>query len=241
MVHSTQDYSGRYRQETVYGNIDNGELATRTFPLTSVDRRGNVVWFDDFEGAAAAKWATAATAPGTVALSTDYAWHGNQSMKCTGGANVNDSCSLLKYFSLPYNNRMGIEIMFHIKTNKPRVEFRFGGYSGVNVYNAGFGYDHNLGMLYYRNAADAAIALTLNDYVGLGQGFWIPMKLVVDWDKNEYVRILFGGTEYDMTGIPIYAVANAALQYLFVIVYAINASAASAVTYFDNFILTQNE
>jgi len=241
MVHTTQDYSGKYRQEVVYGNIDNAEVATRTYPLSSVDRRGNWVWVDDFEAANAAKWKTYAALAGTTALSTDRAWHGNQSMRMTTDAHVNDDCYISKSFALPFSRRMGAEVYAKLHTNKPNIIMDILGYSGTFYYRGSMYYSFNLDKLYYRDSTNNWVELTVYDEVVLTDEKWIPIKLVVDWDSQYYMRLIFAGTLYDLSNYPLYATASALAQQVYVIIYTTAGTAAAATVYYDNFIFTQNE
>jgi hypothetical protein len=70
---------------------------------------------------------------------------------------------------------------------------------------------------------------------------WYYMKLVIDWDASEYVRFIFGGTTYDLAGIPMRTGASATERHIRVILFNIANTAAVSTVYFDNFIFTQNE
>ena len=241
MVHTGPDYSEEYKQSKVYGLIDNAEHSARQGINSFFDRRGNLVWYDDFEAAAASKWVTAADGAGTVALSTDRAWMGNQSLKTVTGAAALDGCYWGKFFSLPFERRMGVEFMFTLTGGKPFITINITGYDGTNFHRGGIRFNYNTLALEYQTGLLAWTALTLKDTISLTNEQWIPLKFVVDWDLGEYVRLLFGGTEYDMSGLTMFTQANAARKQISISGMTQSATAAAATAYIDNFIFTQNE
>jgi hypothetical protein len=241
MVHTAKDYSDDYRQERVYGNIDSAELAARQGINSFFDRRGNIVWYDDFEAANAQKWKTGGSGGGTAAISTERAWMGNSSMKVSTAGTDTSYQTLSKYYSLPMERQMGAEVMFHIYAGDPQVLMTLSGYTGTHLNRAEVYYDDELGKLYYRDAADNWQELTVVDGYSPTLEQWIPMKLVVDWDLGEYLRIFFGGTIYDMTGIPYFRLASATLQRVITQLQIATTDDEVATVYFDNFIFTQNE
>ena len=241
MAHTLEDYSTKYKLAKVFSNVDDAELAARTSQYTSVDRRGNVVWYDDFESAAAIKWFVTNTGGGTATLSTTRAYHGNQSMKISTGAVLGDDVTMEKTFSLPLSRRIGAEALFNILTVNALIELRIMGYSGTRLYFSQFRYDQSLLSLQYLNSAGAWVDLTIYDGVSLTQEQWIPMKLVVDWDTGEYVRVIFGGTEYSLSGEKMFSAPSATKRRIRTYIYVQTDGAVVSDVYVDNFILTQNE
>jgi len=241
MVHTAPDYTMKYKQNTIYSVVDNAELVARSSKYFSVDRRGNVVWYDDFETAASTRWVAVADTIGTAAPSTDRAWTGDTSMKIVTAAVVDDGVTVVKAFSGGFSHRAGVEIWFTITGGKPFVYLTLVGYSGTYYYEAGLRFNENNGRLYYENDTSAYTEITKDDHVYTDREHWVPMKVVVDWDLREYVRVIFGGTEYDLTGVPLYAVLSGLDQNIRPQFRADAATAAVATVYFDNFMLTQNE
>ena len=241
MVHTTKDYSGLYKQERVYGNIDNAEISARNNLNNMFDRRGNVVWFDDFEHAGAIKWNQAILTTGTIALTTARSWMGNQSLLLTTTAVVNNYCYIAKTFSLPANHTLGAEIMFFIESGKPDILMNFYGYNGTNVLASAFLYDYNADTLSYYNGAGGWTTLTVVDSSDFTEEHWIPMKMVVDWTNGYYVRLLFAGTEYAIPTQAINTTPNVTPQRISARITVRANTAAVCKVYLDNFILTQNE
>lgn len=241
MSHTLPDFTTKYKLAKIFGQIDSGELAARQGINSFADRRGNIVWYDDFEAADAVKWSIAPHGAGTGAISTLRAWMGNSSLLIITDANVGDDVAVSKTFCLPPERRIGAEWMFNISMNEPRITFHLIGYTGTTRFIGGVRYDFNLNKLYYYNSAGAYIELTIYDSTTITYYPWLLLKLAIDCDKQEYIRLIFCGTEYDLSGIPLNTIASADPKRVRVQFYTEARTAAAAKVHFDNFILTQNE
>ena len=225
----------------IFGQIDSGEVAARQEALSTWDRRGALVWCDDFEAATFCKWGTTIDAPGTCTLSTTEAWRGAQSCKTVTGAVAGNDVILEKRFNLPMDRQIGAELMFHITTGKPLIRLYLAGYNGTDYFGSEVRYDHNTGKLYYWNSAGAFIELPRYDFVSEDFGSWIYMKLVIDTETKKYIRFIFGSSEYDLSALNLRSNADATARLLVLFVYNTALTAAASTVYFDNVILTQNE
>jgi hypothetical protein len=241
MSHTLPDYTTKYKLAKIFGNVDNAELGARINGLSTMDRRGNVIWWDDFEGGASIKWGVSADGLGTATVSATKSWMGSQSMKTVTDAALGSVTYLDKSFSLPLERRLGVEFMFRIESGKPSVLIYWVGFTGTESFMAQVYYDFNLDKLYYQDAAWAWIELTKVDGTVFTHQAWCFMKLVIDWTAKEYVRFIFGASEYDLSGIPLRSGASATKRRTDVNIWNRCETAAAATVYFDNFILTQNE
>jgi hypothetical protein len=241
MTHTLPDYTTKYKLSKIFSSVDTNENAARLGACSTMDRRGNLIWYDDFEAPVALKWGVSTDAGGAAAISTTRCWMGTQSMKSSTHTDIGDQTSLGKVFCLPIERTMGIEYMFNINNGKPIVRIYVVGYTGTAYFMGQIQYDHDLQKIYYYNSASAWIELPLADNNLTVLEHWFLMKLVIDWDKKEYVRFIFGGTEYDLSGIGMKTGANVTKKSVSVILYNIAQSAEASIVYYDNFILTQNE
>jgi hypothetical protein len=114
-------------------------------------------------------------------------------------------------------------------------------YSGTYYCWARIRFDWALSKLYYWDAGGNWVELTIRDHTSVVEHQWYPMKLVIDLDAGEYVRLLFCGTNYDLSGILMEQVPDAQLQDVYVDIYEYSTAADVSTCYFDNIILTQNE
>lgn len=241
MVHTLPDWTTSHEMLTIFGQIDTGELAARLGALTTLDRRGNIIWMDDFEGGDTKKWATSIDAGGSAAISNTRAWMGTQSMKTITNAAAGDSAALAKAFALPTQHTMGIELMFHMSLGKPLVYIRLIGYDGTHYWTGHVEYNHNTQKLFYYDSDGLPVELTRTDSNVTILEPWFNMKLVVDWDAKEYMRFIFGSTTYDLSGIAMKSIEDGTDKHIEVYLFNEAGTNAAATVYFDNFIFTQNE
>jgi hypothetical protein len=241
MAHTLPDFTTKYKLVKVFAHIDEAELAARLEGLSTMDRRGNLSWCDDFEAAAFSNWLNVPAAGGSIALATDRSWRGNQSLKTVTAALIGSQNPIEKSFCLSVEHTIGAEFMFLITTGKPLVRFTFTGYTGDLRFSASVRYNHNTNVLEYEDSAGVWQDLLIADQVTTLYETWFYLKLVVDWATGEFKRIIFCSTEYDMTGIPMISVPDVSLKIMDVWLYSTAQTAAAATVYFDNFILTQNE
>lgn len=230
--------------EDVYGNIHmvgNAELAARLGSINTYDRRGDTIWMDDFENANATKWGTDIDTGGSAALSTDRAWMGNQSMKTVTDDDAGDDVILAKAFCLPTEQKMAAEMMYYMYGGKPIVMLKIVGYTGTSSFTGHVKYDHNTQQIHYYDSGGNPVELTRTDSNVTVLEPWFLMKLVVDWDTQEYIRFIFCSTEYDLSGISMQSTGNGTKKHIEVYIYNEAGTAAASTVYFDNFILTQNE
>jgi len=241
MSHTLPDYTTKYKLAKIFGNVKNAELAARLGACSTMDRRGNLIWYDDFESTAANKWGSTIDPGGTMALSTVQAWMGNQSMKTVTDVDLNDDVIMEKRFHLPVDRRIGVEFMFCMDTGKPTIRFYLAGYTGAVFFGAEIMYIHDTGKLYYWNSAGAYVELTRYDGTYVNFGSWFYMKLVIDADTKKYVRLIFGSSEYDLSALNMRSNADASESMLVLFITNRAGTAAASTVYFDNVILTQNE
>jgi hypothetical protein len=241
MSHTLPDYTTKYKMVKIFGQIDSAELAARLGSLSLLDRRGSVILYDNFEAAGMSGWKTGFSAGGSCALSTTQAFTGNQSMKTVTDVDVGDYSGFHRDFCLPIERRFATEVMFCITGGKPNIRFGILGYTGTLRLQAQIKYDYNVNKLYYYNSAGAWVELAIVDSTNITYEPWLFLKVVVDWDKGEYVRLIFCSTEYDLSNLDIRSFADASPKHIYVSMITEAGTAAAATVYFDNFILTQNE
>ncbi|MFH1593720.1 MAG: hypothetical protein ABID09_03365, partial [Candidatus Omnitrophota bacterium] len=86
MAHTNPDYTSKGKLNTITASTDNAELAVRLGSVVTFDRRGNVIFIDDFEGATLF-WTTGGAGVGNVeALTAAWGKSGSQSCELTAGA-----------------------------------------------------------------------------------------------------------------------------------------------------------
>ncbi len=120
MVHTLPDYTSKWKTQTVTAIADNAELAARLKSIVTFDRRGNIIWMDDFEGAILL-WETALSGTdAAIAISAASAHQGSTSCKLTAGKTATRYAIIRKDLAPVKESRFGLECCFTVedKTHK---------------------------------------------------------------------------------------------------------------------------
>lgn len=230
--------------EDVFGNphyLGAAELAVRLGSIVSYERRGQVIWMDDFE-AALLKWDTDMYGVGAaVALSTASARNGGQSVKLTTGNAVGDFAAIGRITYLPPSTRLGVECSFAFENEIEKIVLGFYIYDGVKWYFPALVYRPLTDELQYCSGFET--------YTTIQSGLdfyphplaYSTFKLVVDWTTKKYVRAFVNGVLYDLSAYDMFSITYAETPRLVSFVEVWNGSAGNHYVYADDFILTQNE
>lgn len=242
MVHTLPDYTTKYRMATIFGQIDSGELAARLGALSTKDRRGNLVWFDDFEGTPE-NWVKSWNAgTPTIVKSTTRSHRGSQSFKIVSGAADNNWAGIEKEFPIPSTSKYGLEFYFWIADDAAQVLFYFDGFDGANMYRGVVKFLTADTSLHYLTSAAAWVELGSGYRIHADDEIWQNLKIVVDWTTKEYVRVIFNGDVFPLPGVAMYTASAATTdKHLHNLINITALEDAAKTMYVDDFIFTQNE
>jgi len=238
MAHGFEDYGASKAARTVHATTDMAEESVRVGAVSSVDRRGNVIEYDDFE-AATMKWSLEAGF-GTTVKSNAYARSGDYSVNLRTGAVEGDANTLSKYIVYPVPSRLGFEIWYRDQGGMGRINLEAEVRDQVDTYDVRLRYDEETNRLEYYDAAGAWQEIDTYAFGPRNLVFW-PMKLVYDVINHQYVRALFMNYEYDLTGIPARRSGAGAAPHVGVTIETITLIDFAWDIYVDDFIFTQNE
>lgn len=231
----------------VWGNevvIGNAELAARLGSPMMFDRRGDILYHDDFESPTL-KCYPRAYGNATSNRSNSYSRSGDFSLKCTTDAIVGsgDYAGLMYSHNDFHIGNVGTQISFmcaDVANDYKIMNFLYW-YDGSNVYRALIYWYNATGKLWYNNSLGVMTELAGTYKYKYSERNFAAIKLVVDMEKKEYVRVLLFGSEIDMSGIAIENDGATSDRYLYTSFTIGNESAVSSTMYFDNYILTENE
>lgn len=228
----------------VWGNIHtigNAELAARLSSINTFDRRGDVVWMDDFESNVP-KWAeTTVGAGNSKEYSTDRAFMGSTSMKLITGAADGRVMGIQKKFALPRTTKIGIEARVFMETEDTWTTVIIYGRADNYLYYGRVRWSFTDRTFQYQPKTGPWITLKDNTFNDTGDEAWIPIKLVIDYDTLKYVRVIFGDTEYDLSSEALPTMPIPGVDSILIGVDVTAKAAASSIIYVDNVIFTQNE
>jgi len=241
MVHTLPDYTSKYKNLTISNVTDFAENAARLGSIVSYDRRGNVVLLDDFEGAVL-HWNTAIRGVGAgITLSTINQKSGDQSAKLVTGAAINDYASLYRRMPVPVIKRLGFEISLIPEEDVDSTSIYGEIYTGTRRLVPEMRLDTVNDNLEYRNNVDAHTRIDDIDLLDAADECWLTMKMVIDYETEEYVRFILNNTEYDLTGTALRATNNGTAPHMYISIASWKVALVNTTTYVDNFVLTQNE
>jgi len=231
--------------EDVWGNINkvgNAELAARLGSIVSYDRRGNVVFLENFESPIL-HWQTEESEAGfDIALTKEWARTSSQSCRLTAGAGAGGAAVIDLLFGALYAGKLGIEATFTLTTATKEVRLILDWFDGTHRYDSLISYNNLLNKFYYMDYQEHAIYLP--DVIKLENTYktWHTMKYVVDTATGKYVRLMINNNTIDMTDIGVYITTPPVISPI--LVSAIGHYSDHSLTksiYVDNIIITQNE
>jgi len=233
---------GMYAPKTTVAAIsDIGELAVRLGSIDTYDRRGNVIFLDDFEENIN-KWSQVVDGiGGSIALSTDTAKNGAKSAKFVTGNVAGNECQLFRYVHYPTLSKMGIEVSTTFTLNLDYVGLYIFQDDGVDTAVAGLRYYPTLKSLKYLDSVGGWQVLDDDLTFFRSIHCFCSLKLVADFEKNTYWRARAGNQEYvfsapiQLLGLSFFGRGLGAY-----LVSATNAN-VNVTNYWDDFIMTQNE
>lgn len=240
IVHTLPDYTTKYKMTKVFGNIDTGELAARLGSPNTFDRRGNVVFMEDFE-AANIHWETRGNGAGNaVALDPTAANTKEQSCKLTAGAGIAGTAIIERSFSASSIGQIGVEMSSRIDANTKYMIMDLHYDDGTNVYLGVVRYNHSaLKMEWLHGGAWEDLIPSYR--WATAEYCFHTMKLVINIDTKEYVRFLVGNTEVNMAGRPLRTMAIGDYEAYTIQITHESDNAAAKSAWVDDIILTQNE
>ena len=218
------------------GQISLAEVAARLGSIHTFDRRGNILWYDDFEDGLN-KWEVSLSGTGpSVALTNAQARKGALSCKLVSGTSGGAYSQINAY--LPYNilSRMGFESAF-TANGDTEYTWRFWFYDGTNYYEASVTYSATDWLEIWTTAGWVAVA---NVPLLHSDSLFHILKLVVDPITHKYVRLILNNTEYDVSASDMLPTANATAPHTLV-TFRVTKGSSGDTVYIDNVIVTQNE
>lgn len=241
MAHGTKPYGRTQSQVTIFGVQDMGELAARLGSIDTHDRRGNVVWLDDFESGVEA-WDFSGTGAGNArAWSAERHRSGGFSVYHRCGSTLTMLSEMDRSLALPVINRTGIEfsILFGLWVSQIRLYAHIVSLAQTLVYEVR--YTVATDTWEFRNNALGWTALVPTiDLLPEGYCFH-TVKLIVDPLALAYSQLIVDDLTYDMSGLPVGVVGGVFTPALFVEIGMTGTAAQIGLSWVDDVIVTQNE
>jgi hypothetical protein len=240
------DYSapapiGQIPKPTVYTLSDMAELAARLGSIVTFDRRGDVIWLDDFEDNIN-KWVQSAVGTGgSIGLSNDAARSGSMSAKLVTPSDALLAARLYRDFLYPEVGKIGAEISFTINNNLDFFQLGLQFWTETKYTNSLLRYLPSEKALYYVDSNNVQRVILSNVNLFAVTPLFHTLKLVVDIKTDKYIRVLLDSYYVDMSEIACPTYTGVYTKDFDCQITAMGKAGLNIAIYVDDFILTQNE
>lgn len=245
MARGQEDF-GMYASKSVMASIsDVGELAARLGSRAVYDRRGNVFYWDDFEGQVRRFYPSSLLVGAYPVFNSDYCLSGNQ-VVLLDSVGIGTS-EMQVWQPILGDKSLGIETSIGLKGYLDRVDVAL-------YYNTGAA--RRYGLMRIQNTVPAGLNrdiaimdslgawhIIVSDVLILDVDFaFMHYKLVCDFDAGYYKRLLFGPTEYDISQYALFGSPYPDTQSCMALIRARGTTGGGGIkAYVDDIILTCNE
>ncbi len=241
MSHGNRDWSSYGLKSTVYNLQDMAELAARLGSIHTYDRRGDVVWADDFESTVN-KWTLLGLGIGeAIALSDEAVRNGAKSLKMTTPALAGVTMGAQRLLSVLHASSVGVEFHACPPLNLSKLHLAVNHYDGSTLVTFAVRIDQVNSVIEYQDSSAAWVTLVSPFNFTFNAGLFHAFKIVGDLVSKKYKRLLCNNHEIDMSAITAFSGASAIGPLLQTSFYATAKLALAVSVYIDDFIVTQNE
>jgi len=239
MAHGGPDWGTAGPLGTVYTIEDMAELAVRLGSPISFDRRGNVMWYDDFEHSLN-KWFIGLLG-GSVAITNEKARTGALSCKVITDNITGSETHLIHREPYPALSRLGIEFSLLTTLDEAVLDLHFNIFTGTYAHIAAIKYDFTTHTWQYNNSlglwADLPIPVRLIPSLYI----FHTIKLVIDPETHHYKHFICNNVAYDMSALAYHYPADGRAPFIQIDINYYPTEDVSKTIYYDDIILTQNE
>jgi hypothetical protein len=241
MAHGTPDYGVTSGAFTVYQVKDLGELAARLGSPITFDRRGDVLWWDDFE-CGLAKWSDTGAGTGkAVALSTARARNGRTSCLLTAGSDGGRTGQISHSRPFTALSAIGLEASFSLPGAVERINVTLQIELGTARYDASVRWNGVSNTIEYVDAGGAAVTLESGVILRQDPTLFHTFKVVADMAAGQYVRAIVDEKVYALPGIAAFAGVPSGELSVVAHCRVIGRAGVNDTVYVDDVIVTQNE
>lgn len=241
MGHGGPDWGTGGQIATVYTLEDLSELAARLGSIVTFDRRGNIMWFDDFENTLM-KWNSNQTMNGANLFQTaEAARSGSFSVKMITPTTIDAYTNLYRDLPLPVQSKIGLEFSYAMYLQIKYIYVKLFFYESDHLYEFALRFNRYNTTMAYLNSLGGYTDLAGTPSHQMLYHAWNTIKLVVDYEDKKYVRALLNEDSWDLEAIAPYELSYSGTPYLYLEARITNRATGAHYIYLDDVILTQNE
>ena len=239
--HGTADWGLTAGTVTTYQLTDLAELAARLGSIVTYDRRGEVLFIDDFSHGVS-KWAEGGGGGDpTITLSAVQSRSGQFSALLTPASGGLTQVIILRAVPALAPSAIGLEC--HLAASSPAMSFQWDlrVKDATTSHRFAVRYNAATGDLQYLDDSAAWVAFAAPGDVFEDPTVFHAAKLVVNADLDAYDRFLLDGTAYSLSGFTHRETADVSVPIIFLLITAEDLTGSQNPAYLDDVILTQNK
>jgi len=180
---------------------DMGELAVRLGSPSVIDRRGEVVVWDDFRHGLS-KWTYGVFGSGSaVSITADGRITSAYRGKLTAGASGYTYAYIQRFFPLIVSDKYGFEIIFAINGGYNYIQIEFIISEGTSIYTFGWKHEAVGGKLSILASDGSYTLIGSNINIATIDDYPVLSKMRVNILTGVYDTFRFSNTDYDVNGI----------------------------------------
>lgn len=196
----------------VVGNL--GELAARLGALSTYDRRGLVLWQDDFShGVYSWVHATYGTG-GAIKMVADCFHRGGFGLHITAGSDDAHCAKIAKHLAPMYLDKWGFEVTFRVWDTWDNVRLAFHYFTGALAVQGRVRLHKTENEIQYKDSDGNYTKLDTCPSVSSTYTRFSTAKLVIDASAQEYIRFAINNDLYDMKDIALYTETDTTEPYI---------------------------
>lgn len=241
MARGAPDYSNVKVDQPFHRLDDMAELAGRLGSPMVHDRSGSVVFIETFEQGLGSWRASTYGTGADVYISNVQCNSGGYSCKLTAGTDGARGAKVVRRWPHPTVTKYGVELIWFTGDNVEYFDLVLGRQDGTDEHQFYLRYDDTDHTIKVKDA-DGNWDTFIED-IDLRSGSQPPIliKMVVDFDTDEFVRLIINQETHLFDGEPAYVLANPDYDSVRVDVKLFGSSTGNGTSWVDDIILTQNE
>jgi len=241
MAHGFPDWGQTAGVNTVYQLKDLAELAVRLGSIDAFDRRGDVIFLEDFERGDSKFITDKGGLNAATYLSLLHCKSGNFSLNLVAGSTLAVYARYAKSLGVPLLSRIGVELSFASGAFAGYFDIGVSVRDGSKVHSFHIRLDVAAKELKVFDDTGAWVTIATDIALEYSDDLFHTIKVVGDIKTNEYVRVILNSSVYVISGIKMWNAAAIASPYCTLEVTNTGVIASNVSMFIDDIILTQNE
>jgi len=240
MVHGMPDEAHVKSYTDITRTDDISELAARLGSPQTYERRGNVLYVDDFSHGANTWTVTRGLGTENATLSGTYNLVGGAALLLQNTQGVGETVYAVRYLPLFSDAIYGLFFMLSINTAGNKIQCQALHFGDTTRWNYVITLYPNEKTLYYTPSGGTPSLLTDNLDIFNGSEIFHLVGIIFDTIKHEWVQVIIDNVVYDVSGIEPTSIPNSIPPHFRFGIVSISTSELDTTTIVDSIVLTQN-